>query len=112
MAFFKMGILTGKAPTKVYLWMTVIGLGAGIFLTNLFLQEFIKSNFNWFNLVKNVKFHSYELGRTFRSIGVFGLIMLLYKSGLFKWLFALMRPVGQMAFSNYLMQSLICGLIF
>jgi uncharacterized protein len=38
--------------------------------------------------------------------------MLLYKSGLFKWLFALMRPVGQMAFTNYLMQSLICGLIF
>jgi uncharacterized protein len=112
MAFFKMGILTGKAPTKVYLWMTVIGLGAGIFLTNLFLQEFIKSNFNWFNLVKNVRFHSYELGRTFRSVGLFGLIMLLYKSGLFKWLFALMRPVGQMAFSNYLMQSLICGIIF
>jgi uncharacterized protein len=38
--------------------------------------------------------------------------MLLYKSGLFKWLFALMRPVGQMAFTNYLMQSFLCGLFF
>jgi uncharacterized protein len=38
--------------------------------------------------------------------------MLLYKSRLFKWLFALMRPVGQMAFTNYLMQSLLCGLYF
>ena len=38
--------------------------------------------------------------------------MLLYKSGLFKWLFALLRPVGQMAFTNYLMQSLLCGLFF
>jgi uncharacterized protein len=38
--------------------------------------------------------------------------MLMYKSGWFKWMFALMRPVGQMAFTNYLMQSVICGIIF
>jgi uncharacterized protein len=38
--------------------------------------------------------------------------MLMYKSGFFKWLFALMRPVGQMAFTNYLMQSLLCGFFF
>ncbi|MBL0274431.1 MAG: DUF418 domain-containing protein [Chitinophagaceae bacterium] len=38
--------------------------------------------------------------------------MLLYKSGLFKWLFALMRPVGQMAFYQYLMQSLTLRVIF
>jgi uncharacterized protein len=38
--------------------------------------------------------------------------MLLYKSGLFKWLFAILRPVGQMAFTNYLMQSLMCALFF
>jgi uncharacterized protein len=112
MAFFKMGILTGKASAKVYLWMTIIGLGVGIFLTNLFLRQFVDHNFNRFEMIKQVKFQSYSLGRTFRSIGFLGLIMLMYKSGVFKWLFALMRPVGQMAFSNYLMQSLICGLIF
>jgi uncharacterized protein len=38
--------------------------------------------------------------------------MVLYKTGWFKWLFAIVRPVGQMAFTNYLMQSLICGIIF
>jgi uncharacterized protein len=38
--------------------------------------------------------------------------MLLYKSNLFKGAFKLLRPVGQMAFTNYLMQSLICGLLF
>ena len=38
--------------------------------------------------------------------------MLLYKSGWFGWLFKLMRPVGQMAFTNYLAQSLICGVYF
>jgi uncharacterized protein len=38
--------------------------------------------------------------------------MLMYKSGWFKWFFALMKPVGQMAFTNYLMQSLVVGLYF
>jgi uncharacterized protein len=38
--------------------------------------------------------------------------MLLYRSGLFDWFFAMLRPVGQMAFTNYLLQSLRCGIIF
>jgi uncharacterized protein len=38
--------------------------------------------------------------------------MLMYKSGWFKWFFALLRPVGQMAFTNYLTQSLFVGLFF
>ena len=36
----------------------------------------------------------------------------MYKSGFFQWFFALLRPVGQMAFTNYLMQSLLCGFYF
>jgi uncharacterized protein len=33
-------------------------------------------------------------------------------SGWCKWFFALLRPVGQMAFTNYLTQSIMCGLFF
>lgn len=112
MAFFKMGILTGQASVKVYWGMCIVGLGIGLTLSYLRLQPIIESKFNWFEYTKKVPFVFYELSRTFRSIGVLSLIMLLYKSGLFKWLFALMRPVGQMAFTNYLMQSLLCGLFF
>ena len=112
MAFFKMGILTGQASTKVYAWMCVIGLGVGLTLSYFRLQPIIESRFNWFDYTKKISFSFYELSRTFRSIGILGLIMLLFKSGVFKWLFALMRPVGQMAFTNYLMQSFLCGLFF
>ena len=112
MAFFKLGILTGKAPIKVYLWMFIAGAGLGLTFSYLRIQLFIDNNFNWFDYTKNVKFQFYELSRTCRSIGIFGFIMLLYKSGWFKWLFGLMRPVGQMAFTNYLMQSLLCGMYF
>jgi uncharacterized protein len=112
MAFFKMGILQGEAKTKVYAWMAVIGLAAGLPISWLYLQPDIQYHFNWFEIVKHKSFEFYELQRLVHSIGIFGFIMLLYKSGWFKWLFALMRPVGQMAFTNYIMQSFLCGLFF
>lgn len=112
MAFFKNGVLTGQAPTKVYLWMTIIGLGAGLVMSWYRLQPMLTYQFNKFEYTKHVPFEFYEISRTFRSIGIFGSIMLMFKSGWFKWLFALMRPVGQMAFTNYLMQSLLGGLFF
>ena len=112
MAFFKMGILTGQSSVKVYAGMCIIGLGVGLTLSWFRLQPMVDAKFNWFGYTKKVPFEFYELSRTFRSIGIFGGIMLLYKSGVFKWLFALMRPVGQMAFTNYLMQSFLCGLFF
>ena len=112
MAFFKLGILQGEAKTSIYAWMAIIGLGAGLPLSYLYLQPEIIHNYNNYLVVKNKPFNFYEIQRLVHSIGIFGLIMLMYKSGWFKWLFALMRPVGRMAFTNYLLQSIICGLIF
>ncbi len=96
----------------MFVVIALIVAGAGIFLTYLYLQPFIRYNFNRFEYAKNVTIEYYQLGRVLNSLGLFGAIMLLFKSGFFKWLFALMRPVGQMAFTNYLMQSLLCGIFF
>ncbi len=112
MAFFKTGILTGDASARVYWWMLIVGLGIGLLLSWLRLHEKMDNRFNGYLLTKSIRFEYYELSRSFRSIGIFGLIMLLFKSGWFKWLFSLLRPVGQMAFTNYLMQSFLCGLLF
>ncbi|MBK8141403.1 MAG: DUF418 domain-containing protein [Chitinophagaceae bacterium] len=87
-------------------------MGGGLVLSWLRLKPLIDYNFNFFEFTKNVKFEFYQISRTFRAVGIFGLIMLLYKSGWCKWFFSLMRPVGQMAFTNYLMQSLLVGLFF
>lgn len=112
MAFFKMGILTGESPAKVYWWMLIIGLGLGLLLSYLQMQQNVAYQYNSFEYSRHVSFSFYQLHRVLRSLGLFAVLMLMYKSGIFKWLFVLMRPVGQMAFSNYLMQSILCGLIF
>lgn len=112
MAFFKMGILMGKASTKLYALMCIAGLGLGLLISYYQLQPIINVKFNRFEYTKNVTLSFYEAGRTLRTFGIFGLLMLLYKSGVFQWFFKLMRPVGQMAFTNYLTQSISSGIIF
>ena len=112
MAFFKLGILTGQAPIKIYWWMLIIGLGFGSLLSWLYLQRTVTYQYNNFEYTKHISLEYYQLHRMLRSLGLFAALMLLYRSGLFKWLFELLRPVGQMAFSNYLMQSILCGLYF
>ena len=112
MALFKLGILTGNAPIRVYAWMCVGGLGVGLFLSWLRIEFLITNRLNWFDVSKNLPFSFYEFTRLPRALGILGLIMLMYKSNWFRWIFSSMRPVGQMAFTNYLMQSLICGILF
>lgn len=112
MAFYKTGALTGSAPAKLYWMLLLLGLGGGLVISYFRLQPMLATKFNRFDYTKAISFEYYEISRTIRALGIFGAIMLLYKSGWFNWLFWLMRPVGQMAFTNYLMQSLICAIYF
>jgi uncharacterized protein len=112
MAFFKLGILTGTAATRIYWLLFIVGLSFGLPIAYYWMKAWVDANYSDYEWTKKAGLQVYAISRTLRSLGFFGLIMLMYKSGWFKWLFALMRPVGQMAFTNYLMQSFLCGLFF
>ncbi len=55
---------------------------------------------------------SYDFGRLFTTIGQVGLIMLFIKWGGLRFLQKAIAAVGRMAFTNYIMQTLICITIF
>lgn len=112
MAFFKTGILTGEASSKFYWGLLLIGLSLGGFLSWYYFKDVVRFQYNQFEIVRNTSFKFYEIARATRSLGFFALLLLLYKSGLVTWLFNLMKPVGQMAFTNYLTQSFFCNLFF
>lgn len=112
MAFYKNGILIGNTPSKIYWLMFIVGFGVGLGLTWYKIQLLLQHQFNRYEYAKNMLFDPSEIGRIFRALGFFGLVMLMYKSGFFKWLFSLTRPAGQMAFTNYLMQSFLMGMYF
>ena len=55
---------------------------------------------------------TYDLGRLTLALGYIGLVMAICHSGALQLAQRLLARVGQMALTNYLMQSLLCNLVF
>ncbi len=110
MAFFKSGIFTGERSVRFYLQMILFGYAIGLTVNYLELQHIMSHNFSLLALHKT--WLSYNLGRVPLTIGHIGLIMLFIRSGFFSLLQRSLAAVGQMAFTNYLMQSVICNTLF
>lgn len=114
MALYKMGVLTGESPVWVYSIFVgagyTLGIGSGILEGNAWFA----ADFDFFKYIKirPFPFDVYQLHRVMVALGHIGTIMLLWKSGLFKWFLKPFASLGQMAFTNYLMQSVICTFFF
>ncbi|HEX5170328.1 MAG TPA: DUF418 domain-containing protein [Cyclobacteriaceae bacterium] len=109
-AFLKNGILKAAKSNQYYTMMVLVGYAIGL-TTNYFESSYIISHH--FEIVPAALTNiTYDLGRLFTTIGHVGVIMLFYKSGILPFLQKSLAAVGQMAFTNYIMQTLICNTIF
>lgn len=110
---FKQGIITGQKSVKFYLLLLLIGYGFGIGEGAYVHRAVMKANFDPFKFWDYyIPVNLYQLHRVGTTLGHMSLIILLWKSGWFNWLLLPFSKMGQMAFSNYLLQSLICSLFF
>jgi uncharacterized protein len=112
LAFFKWGITSGKRSNLFYLGMVVIGYGIGIPLRIYLFSKALEYKFDPSFMSEVIPFNIYQIPRLAMTCGHIGLFVLGYKSGFFKGFFKALSNVGQMAFTNYLSQSIICTLIF
>jgi uncharacterized protein len=110
MAMFRIGVLTLERPTRLYLAM--MGLGYAIGLTvNVIETRWIIDH--QFSAVSFAQAHvSYDLGRLAMTMGHLGALLLFVRSGALGWLRRAFAAVGQMAVTNYLTHSLVCGILF
>lgn len=111
MALFKTRVLTGERSSALYKKMVIAGLSIGLLLGGLGLMRnyahgwsceysfFIGSQFNF-------------LGSLPMALGYIGIVMLLTKSRMLTILKQWLAPVGRMAMTNYLTQSIIATFIF
>jgi uncharacterized protein len=112
MALFKWGVLTGQKPVSFYVWMAIICYIPGFTLNILMLRARVVTRFDDSMLADQLFINFYQEKRLLLALGHLGLLMTLYKLKIMDWFFRLMAAVGQMAFTNYLMQSIICTFIF
>jgi uncharacterized protein len=110
MAFMKWGLFDASRSSGFYWRLCLLGFGLGIPLNAWETLTFVNSDFQIYWATFNRP--SYDLGRLLLAIGYTGLIMLICKAGILSALMAGLARVGQMALSNYLMQSVICNFIF
>ena len=110
MAFFKWGILKAEKSRRFYLLMAIIGYGLGITINYIETAYIVDNQFSILSFYRG--FVTYQFGRVPTTCGHIALIMLFVQSGILPWLRNALAAVGQMAFSNYIMHSLICNFIF
>lgn len=93
-------------------------LGAGLLIglpANFYLARYITYYMNdYWNLKRNGFYQTlaYALGVAPLAMAYVSLLMLSFQSGLGNRILLLLAPVGKMAFTNYIMQSLIGHFVF
>ena len=112
MALFKSGFLVGNKPTYVYVLVTVIGIAGGITMNYFYHKTQYSLRFDQYLFIQKWKFSYYEIRRVVQTMGYLSLLILLYKVVPFRKILNIFVPVGQMAFTNYLSQSIITSIIF
>lgn len=112
MGLLKTGVLTAAKSKKFYWAVLLIGYTVGLITSYFFTNAKISSGFDSTRALDYMPFDLYQVKRLFLSLGHLSFFMLLYKYNIAGFLMHCLKRVGQMAFSNYLMQSLICTIIF
>jgi uncharacterized protein len=111
-ALFRMNVLSGERPLAFYAW-----LAAGGYATGLAIRGF-RSALQWgvgFEPTADIVSWGgfvYEVGRLPMTLGLLGLVLTLYKLGLFGALAGGLKAVGRLALTNYIGQSVITSILF
>jgi uncharacterized protein len=110
MALFKLGIIGGTRSNAFYLRLAVTAYAIGIGVNSLSAWNYIATR--WDPVQRGYFSTTYDLGRLAVALGHMSLIILMVRIGSLSWLTSRLAAVGQMAFSNYVLQSVICSLLF
>jgi uncharacterized protein len=108
-ALIKNGVLTGGYSKKFYVWMALLSFGVGMPADSWAIWYVSKHHFSIDSF--SVTLAEYEFGRL-TAFGYIALILLAIKSGVLRRVTRTLAYVGQMAFSNYILTSLICTTLF
>jgi uncharacterized protein len=115
MALYKLNWLTGEQPLGLYALLVIVGYGLGVGWGYYTGHAWRVANYEFFEYA-NVQSPSwmlfYQPHRLLVALGHLGVICLLWRSNFLSILVKPFAALGQMAFTNYLMQSIICTLIF
>jgi uncharacterized protein len=110
MALYKWGFLDGRRPESVYVTTAGLGLAAGLVLAYHGLRELERVRFA--TPARSVPDLWNYTGAVLASVGYAALLVLLVKHSAAPNLRRALAAVGQMALTNYLLQSVLASVLF
>ncbi|MCH2133404.1 MAG: DUF418 domain-containing protein [Phycisphaerales bacterium] len=111
MALYRWGVFSCRASTATYAMMLALGILFGIPIVWWGLE--LKWDANWEWIQSEFLYYQFNYwGSMLVALGWVGLVMLFVKSGMLRWFQHALACVGRMALTNYLLQSLVCTLVF
>ena len=111
MGFYKLGIVTGERTPSFYARMFAIGAIAGLSLSAYGVSRNFAANWSFpYSMFTGSQFNYW--GSLLLSGGWIGMVMLAVTTGAVPAITSRLGAVGRMAFTNYLMHSIICTTIF
>ena len=111
MGLFKFGVLQGRLTGRFYVWMIAIGFATGIGFNFMEVNNIIRSEFDILTSFPMAHW-TYQFGRLGLALAYLSAIILIVRSNSLVSLTRRLAAVGRLALTNYLMQSLICLLLF
>ncbi|WP_194767224.1 DUF418 domain-containing protein [Tamlana sp. I1] len=119
MALLQWGFFSGKWQKKDYRLTAIIGYGVGILLVSInhirdinteyviekLVHELEVTPIDWYSLI-------YPFQRIFIVMGHAAIVILFVKGNVLIWLKNSLKAVGQMAFTNYILQTIFCTFFF
>jgi uncharacterized protein len=111
MALYKWGVLSAERSRRFYAWMITVGFVVGFPLVGLGIVRRFADGWSLPYSFFNGSLYNY-VGSAFIAVGYVAVVMLIVKTGVLERARCRLAAAGRMAFSNYLLQTLICTTIF
>jgi len=110
MGLFKLGFLSANWSYREYALVALIGYAVGITMNSVTAWRFVHSGYD--PLVQAWAEPLYHIERLVVGLAHAAVLLIVSKAGVSTWLTSRLAAVGQMAITNYLVQTLVCTTIF
>jgi uncharacterized protein len=111
-ALFKLNVLNGSRSLGFYAGLAAGGYGLGLSLRAYLQWRGWQTGFEPNSGLMAFRDFFYEAGRLPTTLGLLGLVMVLYRLGALRWLEGGLKAIGRLALTNYIGQSVITSILF
>ena len=111
MALYKWGVLNAARSTRTYWFLLFVAGIPGLVIIGAGLQQHFANDFRMqYSMHLGAQYNYW--GSALVALAYVALVMLVVRASAVTWLQSRLAAVGKTAFSNYILQSVVCTLLF